>query len=141
MAKAENKTVPTSGSVTDFLNAVEDETMRKDSFALMQAMADVSGEKAVMWGENIVGFGQYHYKYESGREGDFFRIGFAPRKGSLALYLSSGHKDLSDILARMGKHKLSGSCIHVKQLKDVDETVMKELFQAAWDLMKSRYPF
>lgn len=137
---AENKTIPTSASVSDFLNALQDETLRKDSFAVMEAMSTVSGEKAVMWGENIIGFGQYHYKYDSGREGDFFRIGFAPRKSGLALYLSSGHKDLSDILVRMGKYKLSGSCIHVKRLRDVDIDVMNELFQGAWSQMQVRYP-
>jgi hypothetical protein len=137
---AANKTIPTSASVTDFLNAVPDETMRKDSFALVQVMSEVSDEKAVMWGENIVGFGTYHYTYESGREGDFFRLGFAPRKGGLALYLSSGHGELSDVLARMGKHKVSGHCIHLKRLSDVDENVLRELFQSSWEMMKTRYP-
>jgi hypothetical protein len=140
LTMAENKTVPTSASVVEFLNTVQNETQRNDSFALVEMMKAISSEQAVMWGEHIIGFGTYHYQYESGREGDFFRIGFAPRKSGLVLYLSSGHKELSDVLARMGKHKLSGSCIHVKRLSDVDTGVLRELVQSSWEVMNKRYP-
>lgn len=128
---AENKTKATSASVDDFLNAIPDPQRRADARSLRALMERVSGEPGAMWGPSIVGFGSYHYKYESGREGDFCRIGFAPRTGEFALY--GGFLRSPELLARLGKHKTGKGCLYVKRLADVDEAVLEEMAKAALD--------
>ena len=128
---AENKTKATSASVDDFLDAIPDPQRRADARSLRALMERVSGEPAAMWGPSIVGFGSYHYKYESGREGDFCRIGFAPRAGEFALY--GGFLRSPESLARLGKHKTGKGCLYVKRLADVDEAVLEEMAKAALD--------
>jgi hypothetical protein len=122
-----NKTVPTGKSVNKFLKGVEDERKREDSFALLDLMQDVTGEDAVLWGDSIVGFGEYHYKYDSGREADMFLAGFSPRKQSLTLYIMAGFDEYDDLLAKLGKHKTGKSCLYVNKLADVDMDVLREM--------------
>ena len=115
---AELKTKKNDGDVTAFLNTVENETKREDCFAIAKLMEEVTGEPATMWGESIVGFGIYHYKYASGRAASWFLCGFAPRKQSLTLYIMSGFDQYDDLMAKLGKHKTGKSCLYIKKLTD-----------------------
>src|SRR3954470_20439039 len=128
---AENKTKATTASVDDFLDAVPDPQRRADGKALRALMERVSGEPAAMWGPSIVGFGTYHYKYESGREGDTCRIGFSPRASELVLY--GGFLRSPELLARLRQHKAGKGCLYLKRLSDVDETVLEAMVVAALD--------
>ena len=125
----ENKTKQTEVSVIEFLDAVTDPVKRADSDRLIEIMSSVTGEPPKMWGPSIVGFGTYHYKYESGREGDMPITGFSPRKAAISLYLTCDWRDSGDVLGRLGKHKLGVSCLYIKRLSDVDETVLIELIE------------
>jgi hypothetical protein len=124
---AELKTKKTDQSVEAFLNSVSDDKKRQDSFAILEMMKEASGEQPTMWGESIVGFGSYHYKYASGREGDWFLTGFSPRKQNLTLYLMSGFEMFGDLLSKLGKHKTGVGCLYINKLEDVDQAVLKEL--------------
>lgn len=124
---AENKMRPTDASVEEFLNSVPNERRRNDSLQILELMRDESGEEPQMWGDSIVGFGQYHYKYASGREGDAPRIGFSPRKQSLTLYLDFDYEGFDDLMARLGKAKTSVACLYINKLEDVDLTVLREM--------------
>ncbi|MBI3175100.1 MAG: DUF1801 domain-containing protein [Chloroflexi bacterium] len=126
---AELKTQKTDASVEAFLNSVADEQQRRDSFAVLDLMKKVSRAEPKMWGPAIVGFGQYRYKYDSGRENDWFPIGFSPRKGNLTLYLAGGLEPQADLLAQLGKHKTGKGCIYIKKLTDVDQTVLKQMLE------------
>ena len=126
---AKNKTVETEAEVEAFLHAVPDERKRADSYAILKLMQDVTGEEPKMWGDSIVGFGSYHYKYASGREGDWFLTGFAPRKQNLTLYIMAGFEQYDTLLARLGKHKTGKSCLYLKRLADVDPNTLRELVQ------------
>ena len=119
MSKAQNKTQQTTASVTAFLNAIEDDAQRKDAKALLALMKRATGSTPRMWGSAIVGFGTYHYKYASGREGDYCVTGFSPRKGTLTVYISSGLHLHADNLKRLGKHTTGKSCLYIKKLSDV----------------------
>ena len=124
---AENKTQRNDGDVVAFLNTVENAKKRQDSFTIMKLMAEVTGEPAKMWGASIIGFGTYRYRYASGREGEWFLTGFAPRKQSLTLYIMSGFDQYDDLMARLGKHKTGKSCLYIKKTEDVDMDVLREL--------------
>jgi hypothetical protein len=124
---AELKTQPTGEDVEAFLAAIPDERRRADARAVRDLLARVTGEPAVMWGKAIVGFGQQHLRYDSGRELDWMVIGFSPRKASTTIYLSDGFDAHTDLLGRLGKHTTSGACLHVKRLADVDPGVLEEL--------------
>ncbi|WP_430401662.1 DUF1801 domain-containing protein [Fluviicola sp.] len=129
---AEIKTKPTVVSVVDFINTIEDEQKRNDSFTLVEMMKKASGEEPVLWGSSIIGFGNKRYKSErSGREVDWFLIGFAPRKANLSLYLSVGIEDRTAILEQLGKHKTDGGCIYVKKLTDVNLDVLEGMIDSA----------
>jgi hypothetical protein len=135
----ENLTKPTKVKVEDFLNAVEHPTRKKDGFKLLQIMGEITKEEPVMWGPSIVGFGTYHYKYKSGREGDMPLTGFSPRKQSLSVYIMPGYDDYSDLLEKLGKHKMGKSCLYINKLSDVDITVLKEILaQSVEKLVKTR---
>ena len=121
------KTVPTRASVTAFLAAIEDDERRKDCRALAKLMARVTGAKPRMWGTTIVAFGDFHYKYASGREGDWFLMGFSPRKTDLTLYLMPGLHECRPFLQSLGKHKTGKSCLYVKRLSDVKLDVLEAL--------------
>ena len=140
MAKAKNKTTANDASVTAFLNAVKDDQKREDSFKILEMMERLSGYAPKMWGTSIVGFGEYHYKYESGREGDMCRIGFSPRAQNLTLYMITGYSKKGDELSRLGKHKLGKSCLYIKRLSDVDETVLEEMIVKDLKAMDEKYP-
>lgn len=123
---AKNKTTQTSISVDDFINSVKDETKRKDSFSLIQLIKNQTGLEPKMWGPSIVGFGSYHYKYDSGHEGDSPLVGFSPRVSAITLYLSGHFEKREELLEELGKHKTDKGCIYVKKLDDINiETLQK----------------
>lgn len=124
---AENKTKPTKASVTAFLASVENERRRADARIVCDLMKEVTGEKPRMWGDAMVGFGTYGYKYASGREGEWFVTGFAPRKANLVLYIMSGFKGHNALMKKLGKHKTGSSCLYINKLEDVDMKVLREL--------------
>ena len=137
---AEPKTKPTNESVIDFLNKVEPEEKRQDSFTLLEMFEKITGEKAVMWGDSMVGFGQYHYKSERSRqEGDWFLVGFSPRKQNLTLYILHGNQD-NPALGELGKHKTSssgmGGCLYINKLSDVDQKILGKLIEKSFRAMK-----
>ena len=136
---ATQKTLPTAQAADDFIDKIEDETTRKDCQYIMGLMQDISKEKATMWGPSIIGFGNYHYKYESGHQGDSCIIGFSPRKENITLYISAGLPALQSHLAKLGKHKVKGGCLHLKKLADVDGSVLKELIGTAYSILKSKH--
>ncbi len=136
---AENKTGQTWASVGDFLERVEPHWKRDDAKAVCGLMERLSGHPPEMWGPSIVGFGHYHYKYESGREGDCPLVGFSPRKAALTLYIMDGYQDYSEILARLGRHKAGKSCLYIKRLADVDMAVLEELIAASLAYMRAIY--
>lgn len=134
---AELKTKKTTQSAEEFLNTIEPEEKKQDSFALLQLFQKITGEKAAMWGTAIVGFGMYHYKSErSSQEGDWPLVGFSPRKQNLTLYIMAGNKENQKLLEKLGKHKSSGGCLYIKKLSDVDQTVLKTLIETSFQYMK-----
>ena len=133
---AELKTRPTDASVEAFVQSVADEARRADCLAVLRLMKAVTGAEPRMWGGSIVGFGQYHYRYASGREGDWFLVGFSPRKNDLTLYIMAGFEQYEALLARLGKFKLGKSCLYIKRLADVDTGVLKELIAASVQHMR-----
>lgn len=138
---AENKTKPEKTSVPDFINSVEDEQKRKDSFALLELFKSITKEEPVMWGPSIIGFGEYHYKYASGREGDFLITGFSPRKTALTLYLMGCmENEFVHLLEKLGKYKMGVGCLYIKKLTDVDPEILKQLISESFDFMKANYP-
>jgi hypothetical protein len=137
MAKAaELKTRVNDASVTDFLSSVEEEQKRKDSFEILKLMKQVTKEDAKMWGTSIIGFGSYHYKGASGREGDWMLIGFSPRKQNITLYIMPGFERYQELMKRLGKHSTGKSCLYIKRLSDVDMDVLKELMTESLKVMK-----
>jgi len=135
---AEVKTKVNEASVEGFLNSVADEQARKDCFEILKMMKQVTKEEPKMWGASIVGFGSYHYKGASGREGDWMLIGFSPRKQNLTLYLMHGFDVHKDLLKKLGKHKTSMGCLYIKNLDDVDKKILKELVTESVKRMKSQ---
>jgi hypothetical protein len=139
MAKnAEVKTKVNEASVEGFLNSVADEQARKGCFEILKMMKQVTKEEPKMWGASIVGFGSYHYKGASGREGDWMLIGFSPRKQNLTLYLMHGFEVHKDLLKKLGKYKTSMGCLYIKNLDDVDKKVLIELVTESVKRMKSQ---
>lgn len=136
---AENKTKPTKVPVAAFLKTVGDEEKRRDAAALVKLMGRITGEKGVMWGPSIVGFGKVHYKYASGREGDMGLTGFSPRKGALTIYIVPGFTAYKRILARLGKFRTGKSCLYVKRLSDIDMGTLEELIAASVTHMRRKY--
>ena len=136
---AELKTKRTDDDVAAFIASIEDDTTRADSEQLVELLAEVTGDSAAMWGKSIVGFGAYHYVYESGREGDWFKVGFSPRKQSLTLYLMSGFEQYGQLLERLGKHTTGKSCLYVKRLADIDMDVLTELATKSVEHIETAY--
>ncbi len=124
---AELKTKPNDQSVEAFLSQVEDERKRQDCYTILEIMRQVTESEATMWGDSIVGFGSYHYRYASGREGDWFLTGFSPRKQYLTLYIMSGFSDYEELLGGLGKYKTGKSCLYIKKIEDIDTETLKEL--------------
>lgn len=139
MSQAENKFQKIGGSVEDFLNTIADEQRKADAKTLCQLMEKLTNKKPEMWGYSIIGFGNYHYKYESGREGDSGVIGFAPRKDKLVLYIVNGYDDYGPLLQKLGKHLIGKSCLYIKRLSDVDMSVLEEMMRRSIKYMKAKY--
>lgn len=139
MAKAKNKTIETTASVTEFIASIPDQVKQADSFKLIEIMQQLSGCEPKMWGPSIIGFGSYHYKYESGREGDAPLIGFSPRKAAISLYLGCEFNGANELLSEFGKHKTgSGGCIYVKKLKDINMDVLKKMISRSLEYWKNK---
>lgn len=132
-----NKTQPTAASVDDFIDAVEHPVRKANTLVVVDMMRRISGEDPVMWGDSLIGFGKYQYKYASGREGEFFILGASPRKQNLTLYIMPGYQDYSDYLDRLGKHKTGRCCLYINKLDDVNLDVLEELLIRGWDDMKN----
>lgn len=124
---AKNKTTETSANVHEFIDSIKDETKRNDSLMMIDLIKKQSGLEPKMWGPSIVGFGKYHYKYDSGREGDGPLIGFSPRASALTLYLSGQFENRDELLGKLGKHKTDKGCIYIKKLSDISTTILEEM--------------
>lgn len=137
---AQNKTQPTQQKVSEFISSIEDKRKQADCRELMKMMSGITRNRAKMWGPNIVGYGKYHYKYASGREGDFFLTGFSPRKQALSIYIVSGFELNSDLMEKLGKYKTGKSCLYVKTLNDIDRSVLAQLVEESVAYMRKTYP-
>lgn len=137
MAKYELKTKVNDASVVKFLEGVEPEQKRLESFELLDLFRKVTNEEPKMWGSNIIGFGSYHYKYASGQEGDWFKVGFSPRKAKFSLYIMSGFDSLQEVLDQLGKHKTSKGCLYVNKLADIDISVLELLILESFNHLRA----
>ncbi len=137
---SENKTKPTDISVDEFIANVMPDRRREDALILNQLFKDVTGWQPQMWGPTMIGYGSYHYIYDSGREGDALATGFSPRKANLVLYIMPGYQDFGHILDKLGKHKLGKACLYINKLADVDIDVVAEIIRAGVDDLGTRWP-
>jgi hypothetical protein len=137
---AELKTKPTVQSVEAFLEKIPDDQIRDDAFALVKLMTKATGSPAKMWGSGIVGFGKYHYKYESGREGEMCSVGFSPRKQNFALYVKAAAPGHDALLKKLGKHKATKGCLYIKKLEDVNLEALESLIRSTVAYLKKKYP-
>ena len=137
---AQNKTQPTQKSVFEFIAGVQDEQKVSDCHELLSMMLRASGEEPVMWGPSLIGFGKYHYKYASGREGEFFLTGFSPRKQALTVYIMPGFDFAPELMDKLGKYKTGKSCLYIKKLDDVDRDVLTQLIEKSVAYMRAKYP-
>ena len=136
---AENKTKATRASVTEFINSIDDKQKRADARKVAAMMRKATGKRAKMWGTSIVGYGTYHYKYASGREGDFMVAGFSPRKQALTVYIMAGFSKYDALMKALGKYKTGKSCLYIKRLSDVDEKVLQRLINESVKYMRDNY--
>lgn len=136
----ELKTKASDASVNDFLDSVPNDQVRNDCQTIVQIMQDATNSSAKMWGSSIIGFGTYHYRYASGREADWMRIGFSPRKQNMVLYIASGFEEYKELLAQLGKHSIGKSCLYIKKLSDVDVPTLEKLIQGSVKHMLEKYP-
>ena len=137
---SEIKTKVNDASVEDFINSVEDQKKRDDSFKLLEMFKKLTGEPPKMWGTSIIGFGQYHYKSErTSQEGDWMLTGFSPRKQALTLYIMSGFTEHPDLLKNLGKHKTGKGCLYINKLEDVDQKTLEDLIKKSYESMKKQY--
>lgn len=136
----ENKTKETKASVDKFINSIKDENVCKDCYTIIDLMKSVTKKEPIMWGSSIIGFDSYHYKYDSGREGDMCIIGFSPRKQNLTIYLMIGLEKQKENLKKLGKCKTSKACLYIKSLEDVDIKVLKKMIETSYKEMKKLYP-
>ena len=136
----QNKTVKTDASVDEFIASIAHPTRRQDAAVLVDLFSKVTGFASKMWGDRIVGFGQYHYCYATGREDDFLATGFSPRRSNLSIYIMPGYGDFSDILKNLGKHKLGKSCLYVNKLADIDLDVLAQLITAGLERLDQIWP-
>ncbi|MEM9937863.1 MAG: DUF1801 domain-containing protein [Pseudomonadota bacterium] len=141
MAKTENKTKATSVNPSDFIAAVEPEKKRADAQTLLAFFNRITGLEPAMWGPSMIGYGRYHYKYETGREGEFFLTGFSPRKANLSIYIMPGYRygEMEDLLAQLGKHKLGKSCLYINKLADVNMDVLEQIVRNGLAYMYENY--
>ena len=136
---AQNKTKTTGASVTDFIKSIENPQMRADAKKVASIMRRVTGKRAKMWGSSIVGYGTYHYKYDSGREGEFMVTGYSPRKQALSVYIIPGFDTFGPLMKKLGKYKTGRSCLYIKRLSDVDEEILEQLIDRSVKLMRDKY--
>ena len=139
MATAQNKTQPTGVTAEEFLALVQPEQRRQDGLVLLDRFNHLTGLKPQMWGPSIIGYGRYHYKYESGREGDFLMTGFSPRKAALTVYVMPGYGDMAEKLSRLGKHKIGKSCLYITRLGNIDMDVLDEIVMDGLTYMRTHY--
>lgn len=144
MARYQPKTVATENSVEDFLASIDDESKRADARILVRLMSETTGEPPQLWG-SMIGFGRYHYRYESGHEGDRFLVGFAPRKDSFSIYLMGSYLPeeaarREALLAQLGKHRMGKACLYVRRLGDIEIEVLQRLVEASAAELRKRYP-
>lgn len=137
---SQNKTQPNDLDVDDFVNAVEHPGRREDALVVLEMMRRVTGLEPRMWGATLVGFGSYHYVYESGREGDSFRLGFSPRKAKMVVYIMPYTSDFDGLLAKLGPYKMGKSCLYLGRLNKVDLDVLEQIMVLSLKLMAERYP-
>lgn len=135
---AELKTKLNDASVEDFINSVEDKNKRDFAFTIIEMMKKITKDEPKMWGDNIIGFGSYHYKYKSGREGDWMLTGLSPRKLNLTLYIMSGFSKYEELLQKMGKFKIGKSCLYIKRKEDVDMKILKQLITESVKYMRTK---
>jgi hypothetical protein len=136
---AENKRKATSASVTDFINSIGDTQKRADARKVAAMMRKATGKRAKMWGTSIVGYGTYHYKYASGREGDFLMTGFSPRKQAVTVYVIPGFSHFEPLMNKLGKYKTGKSCLYIKRLSDIDEKILEQLINRSVKHMRKHY--
>jgi Domain of unknown function (DU1801) len=136
----EIKTKQNDASVSDFLESIPKEQVRNDCQTIVQIMQNASNSSAKMWGTGIIGFGTYHYQYASGREADWMRIGFSPRKENIVLYVAGGFEEYEKLLTQLGKHSVGKSCLYIKKLIDVDLPTLEKLIQGSINHMNTKYP-
>jgi len=140
MPMSENKTKVTTQSVNAFIASVDHPVRRSDAETLNALFQEITGWAPQMWGPSMIGYGSYHYTYDSGREGDFLATGFSPRKTNLSVYIMPGYADFSGILGRLGKHKIGKSCLYINKLADIDISVLSELIRAGLTDLDSKWP-
>ncbi len=138
-SKSENKTRPTQNSVTAFINAVDHETRKKDAKTALALFKKVPGENPKIWGPSIIGFGEYHYKYESGREGDMLAVGFSPRKANMVMYVMGMIDDDDPLLAKLGKFKTGKACLYVSKFDDIDLKILEKIIDKSYKQTKKKY--
>lgn len=137
---AKNKTTETQQSVTDFINAVENDAKRNDAFELVKIMQEATGFEPKMWGPSIIGFGSYHYKYDSGHEGDAPLAAFSPRKAATTVYFYLPEENREELLSKLGKHKSSRACIYINKLTDIDIEILKKIILLSIEFTQKLYP-
>ena len=135
----ELKTKENDHSVIEFIESVESEKKREDAYRLLDLFTETSGYEAKMWGTSIIGFGSYHYKYDTGHEGDVPLVGFSPRKARFSIYLATGDTERDELLEKLGKHKAGKGCIYVNKLQDINTDILKQLINQSIDFLKKRY--
>ena len=134
------KTTQNEDSVDEFLKSIEDPEKQKTSLQILDIIKEISGKEPKMWGDSIIGFGKYHYKYATGREGDWMRIAFSPRKQNFSIYIMDGFDNHSDLMEKLGKYKTGKSCLYIKKLQDIDIKILKELMKKSLLNMEKLYP-
>jgi hypothetical protein len=139
MAKSQNKTIATKLSVSEYVAGIADPQQKKETQELIDMMSAVTGEPPVIWGGSIIGFGSYHYKYESGREGDFMKTGFSARKNNFSIYIMPGMQKYPDLMQKLGIYKTGKSCLYLKNLSQVDRNILKELVDRSYRDMTKKY--
>lgn len=134
----EQKTLPTENSVIDFLEGIENEKKRQESYTLLNLIREITGEEAVLWKGNIIGFGEYSYRYASGHSGSSFLFGFSPRKSGFSLYTATGESGIEERLSRLGRHRMGKACLYVNHLDDIDLDVLKEIITESVTFLKEQ---
>lgn len=137
---ASNKTQPTDMSVEDFLQSIASENIRKDCYELCAMMQDITKDKPVMWGNSMVGFGQYSYKYKTGREGTWFIVGFSPKKKNIPVYCMSGFEEHGHLLEKLGKFTIGASCLYINSLGDIQKSILRDLIRESVHIIRKAYP-